>query len=188
MDKYFIKYYLKEFFWSIYGRNIINPSLPLNINSILFICLGNICRSPFSEKIFSKYSGNKNNIISYSAGIRVEYQKSPPLEAIISAREFGVSLDDHASRKIQYCMIESYDMVIAMEAWQYKYLRKMFLEFRNKIFLLPLFGIKNNKSKSKYDNFNIKDPFGKDILNYNECFKKIEVCIDRLSDSIKKNI
>ena len=188
MKNYFIRNFVKNIYWSVYGGTIKNPTLPSNIKSVLFICLGNICRSPFAERIFSKYSCNSNSVISYSAGIRVEYPKSPPLEAIISAKEFGVSLDDHSSRNIEYSMIESYDMVIAMEAWQYKYLRKMFLEFEDKIFLLPLFGINNIKSESKYNNFNIKDPFGKCISNYNDCFKKIEMYIEILLDSINNNI
>jgi protein-tyrosine phosphatase len=186
MNNYFIRNFAKNVYWSVYGGTIKNPSLPSNIKSVLFICLGNICRSPFAERIFSKYSSNSNNIISYSAGIHVEYPKSPPLEAIISAKEFSVSLDDHSSRKIEYSMIESYDMVIAMEVWQYKYLRKMYLEFEDKIFLLPLFDIKYKKSESKYDHFNIKDPFGKGISYYNECFKRIEINIESLFDLINK--
>ena len=33
--------------WRIRGRGIANPPLPHRVSSVLFVCLGNICRSPF---------------------------------------------------------------------------------------------------------------------------------------------
>ena len=53
-----------------------------------------------------------------------------------------------------------------------------------KIETLPLFDIEYKKSESKYDKFNIKDPFGKGISYYNECFKRIEINIENFFDFI----
>lgn len=190
MDKSFLKNIAKGIFWRVYGGTVRNPPLPSKIKSVLFICLGNICRSPFAERIAAKYSNASNDIAFSSAGIRVDAPKSPPIEAIDSAKDFGVELRDHASRQLQYGLMESHDIIITVEIWQYKYLKKMFMEFQDKIFLLPLFCINNNISQNIYDKYNIRDPYGRNYAAYDECFEKIKKCINGLFHSInvsKKN-
>jgi protein-tyrosine-phosphatase len=81
--------------------------------------------------------------------------------------------------------MESNDIIIAVEAWQHRYLKKMFMEFQDRIFLLPLFciGIPQNT----YDKYNIRDPYGRNPSAYDECFGKIDKCITGLFHSIHVN-
>jgi protein-tyrosine-phosphatase len=104
----------------------------------------------------------------------------------MTAKHFGVCLDDHTSRQVDYDLIESYDLIAAMEARQYNFLRKTFPEFREKIFLLSLFDLSNNPVFRGYGVYNITDPFGKDENEYRECFHRIVSCIIGLSKNINK--
>jgi len=174
----------RNVYWSIYGGTVRNPPMPRHVHSILFICLGNICRSPFAERLAAKYSDPSNGIVFSSAGIRVDLPKSPPVEAVESAREFGVELSDHASRQLRYDLVESNDMILVVEAWQFKYLRKLFIEYRDKIFDLPLFCANNNSSI--YDRYNIRDPYGRDVTSYNQCFERVKACLLELLDRINR--
>ena len=122
-----VKSSVKNICWYLYGKTISNPPLPQNVESILFICKGNICRSPFAEYISSRKYNVFNRYLFYSAGINVINPKSPPEDAIISARNFGVDLQDHKSRPIKYSLVESNDIIVATDTWQYNYLRNMFL-------------------------------------------------------------
>jgi protein-tyrosine-phosphatase len=178
----------KNLLWAFYGGFIRNPPLPSNARSLLFICKGNICRSPFAEymakSIIAKESSISRPCEVFSAGIHVEEPKKPPSEAIASAKRFGIELQGHKSRPINYDLLESYDMIVAMETWQYKYLRKLFLEFENKIYLLPLFFFESNPYLDGYRKYNIQDPYGRNIEEFNECFGKIEKYISMLFSKI----
>lgn len=187
MIKLFFKNIAKNIYWSIYGKTIYNPVFPSHINSILFVCKGNICRSPFAEYFASKYFSVSNSLLYYSAGIKVEYPKPPPIEAIVSARNFGIDLDGHMSREINYNLVEKYDVIIVMETWQYNYLNKIYQEFRNKIFCLPLFESYNEMSYSSYNLYNIKDPYGKNVAEFDESFSRIKRCLEGLFSIINKD-
>ena len=115
----------------------------------------------------------------------VAEQKSSPADAINAAESFGVELKDHMSRSINYSIVESYDMVFVMETWQYKYLRKLFSEYTNKIFLLPLFTDKEYDLFDAYNKYNIRDPYGKGMNEFLDCFHRIDKCICNLFGKLK---
>jgi len=89
----------------------------------------------------------------------------------------GVHIAPHRSRGLSYSMIESNDMIVAMEDWQCKYLRKICQENKEKIFLLPLF---DNHSGTSWENYNIRDPYGKDLEEFKQCYGRIERCLSGL--------
>ena len=188
MIKRVIKKTVKNIFWKFYGCTIVNPKLPSGIKSILFVCKGNICRSNFAEMLaYNKYN-NANEYLLNSAGILVNKPIGPPEEAIIAARKYDVDIHNRKSRQLDYALMESSDLVAVMEACQYKYLRKLFLEYQDKIFLLPLIETRNKNYYDEYSQYNIKDPYGKAIPEFIECYNRIERCIDILFSDMKHNI
>jgi protein-tyrosine phosphatase len=183
MGNSFLKQIVKNAYWSAYGSTFRNPPLPPAVRSILFICLGNICRSPFAERIAKKHSKESDGIAIHSAGIRVETPMPSPIEAVESAERFGVSLRDHSSRQLRYGMMESHDIVVAVEVWQARYLGKLFPERRDRIFLLPYFIENNNVLHDAYDRCNIRDPYGRHADAYDACFKRIGTCVSGMFSS-----
>lgn len=183
-----IKNTVKNIIWKYYGYTIVKTKLPSDIKSILFVCKGNICRSNFAEILaYNKYN-NSHEYLLKSAGILVNKPIGPPEEAIIAARHYGVDLHHHKSRQLDYALMESSDLVVVMETCQYKYLRKLFLEYQDKIFLLPLIETGNKNIHDEYARYNIKDPYGKTIPEFIECYHRIERCIDTLFFDMKQNI
>ena len=182
-----LKNYIKNIFWLLYGVPIVNPKLPTNVKSLLFICKGNICRSPFAENLAFKYSNNGNIRNIYSAGLLVLEPKPSPVDAMCAAELFGVKLKDHRSRQLNYDMIQAYDMVLVMETRQYKYIRKLFIEYTDKIFLLPLFSENNHYLFNSYNKYNIQDPYGKGIKEFSDCFHRIDKCICNLFGKLKSS-
>ena len=86
--------------------------------SILFVCLGNICRSPTGEGIFRSYiqqRGNDQDITVDSAGT-IGYHQGNPADARMrqTAARRGYDLQSR-SRKITPADLESFDLVIAMD-------------------------------------------------------------------------
>ena len=185
MIKQSLKNIIRNVYWKAYGTTIRNPKINHEVKSILFICKGNICRSPFAE-MYSKFKyshSGQYNILS--AGIHAASSQVPPIESVNAANNFGIDLKSHRTRLINYRMIESFDLIVAMEAWQYNYLRNLFVEYRNRIFLLPLIGNNNiNDKMSWYYKYNIIDPYGKPPSEYIKCYNRIIQHIDILFENI----
>jgi len=90
--------------------------------SILFVCLGNICRSPTGEGIFRAYLQQQDgpDVIVDSAGT-IGYHQGNPADARMrkTAADRGYDLQSR-SRKIIPADLETFDLVIAMDRENFK--------------------------------------------------------------------
>lgn len=180
---------IKDIYRYLKSPNIHNPKIREYPKSILFVCKGNICRSPFAEHMANKIALERSieKMSLFSAGLEVSVPLNSPIEVLEIAEKFGVKLNDHKSRSITSDMAESFDMIIAMEAWHVKCLQEMFPNLREKMYLLSLFE-KNKKSRLwSYHRNNIADPYGKSLFHFIECFQRIERCLNDLYSQIQKN-
>lgn len=172
-----IKRGLVDLYWIVRGTSIRVPTLPSQPRSVLFVCKGNICRSPFAEhmarKLFHEVVGDMDQpIVFQSAGLHVTTPKAPPDTALVVARRFGVSLDAHRSQPISPKLVADSDVIVAMEGWHYDELRSRFKEHRQKVFLLPFFS--DEVMDPGYDAFNIQDPYGGSQSVFETCFQRVE--------------
>ena len=178
-----IKDALKSIYWNFKGIMLRNPPIPVDVKSILFICKGNICRSPFAEHIARKYLLNLMQCKITSAGLLVDEPIAPPLEAVEAAKRFEVDIGNHKSKSVNFELIESHDMVFVMEAWQFNFLRNIFLGHEKKFFLLPLYYCKRNEFGGAYNKYNIRDPYGRSLDDYSMCYNRICRCISEFLSS-----
>ena len=86
---------------------------------VLFVCLGNICRSPLAEGVFREIvreEGLQDRFDVDSAGTS-DYHTgdSPDPRTVSEAKRRGLILD-HAARQIRSQDLEKFDYVIAMDA------------------------------------------------------------------------
>ena len=176
-----------DFYWTLRGPLIHVPTLPANPRSMLFVCKGNICRSPFAEHIALKLQGE--GLVSGkkfgSAGLDVPKSISSPNEAIQGAKLYGIHLENHRSQSISLDLVESYDMIIAMEVWQYAALQSSFQYHHDKLFLLPLLDPKESAKYCGYAAFNIQDPYGGPPSAFEECFERIGLCLKSVFATIR---
>lgn len=85
---------------------------------ILFVCLGNICRSPLAEALLSKKlvdAGISNRFLVDSAGTS-NYHIGQPADARTraNAEKHGIDIL-HAARQIQSEDLDEFDLIIAMD-------------------------------------------------------------------------
>lgn len=86
--------------------------------SVLFVCMGNICRSPAAEGVFREYisrSGHDGLIDVDSAGTIDSHAGSPAdprMRKAASARGYRL---DSIARQVRTADIENFDLVIAMD-------------------------------------------------------------------------
>lgn len=81
-------------------------------DSILVVCIGNICRSPTGERLLKKYAPGKQ--IS-SAGLKALFNQPANISAIEIANQNGLSLEGHQSRQLTPEMCREHDLILVME-------------------------------------------------------------------------
>jgi len=91
---------------------------PHNQVSVLFVCMGNICRSPSGEGVFKAYvdkAGYADRIHIDSAGT-IDYHAGGPADERMQAfaEKRGYSLDSIA-RQVNKTDIDKFDLIIAMD-------------------------------------------------------------------------
>lgn len=88
------------------------------INSVLFICLGNICRSPTAEAIFRnevKKRGLSEQWLIDSAGtVSWNVGRRPDSSAQLCLEKHGLSTD-HRARQISTEDFQKFDVIVGMD-------------------------------------------------------------------------
>jgi protein-tyrosine phosphatase len=86
---------------------------------VLFVCLGNICRSPLAEAVVREAARKRrlNRYYFESAGTG-NWHVGGPVDprAAAKAREYGLDLSDHRARQITSHNYSNWDWLVAMDA------------------------------------------------------------------------
>lgn len=87
---------------------------------VLFVCLGNICRSPTAQGVFEKLvaeAGWQDRIEVDSAGTHAYHAGEPPDErAQMEAARRGVDLSGQRARAIAETDFAEFDFILAMDS------------------------------------------------------------------------
>ena len=148
------------------------------MKKILFVCLGNICRSPLAHGIAERISKEKQ--LHYridSAGTsNWHVGEAPCTNSITIARHHHVDIGQQHSRTITKDDIESYDYVIAIDSQNKRDLQDF--GFDN-VYLLGDFG--------NYAGKDVPDPYffkGPSVLDgFEKVYTMVETCVE---DIIRK--
>ena len=87
--------------------------------SVLFVCMGNICRSPTAEGVFRhivEQEGLTGDIHIDSAGTHAYHVgEQPDSRAQQTARTRGIDLSQQRARKVRHDDFDNFDYVLAMD-------------------------------------------------------------------------
>ncbi|KAK2741714.1 hypothetical protein FQN55_008213 [Onygenales sp. PD_40] len=97
------------------------PSTPESI-SVLFVCLGNICRSPMAEAVFRHHSASlpPTSRLTFStidsAGTGAYHVHSPPdPRTMATLRAHNITNYSHSARKVRAADFTTFDYILAMD-------------------------------------------------------------------------
>ncbi|MFV8868475.1 protein tyrosine phosphatase [Serratia fonticola] len=129
-------------------------------NSILVVCVGNICRSPTGERILQVLLKNKK---IDSAGIAAVVGHDADKTASLVAEEHGISLSNHVAKQITKELCHQNDLILVMEKKHIELVCKIAPEVRGKIML---FG--------HWDGgFEISDPYRQSKESFSFVYEKL---------------
>ena len=153
--------------------------------SVLFVCMGNICRSPTAEGVF-RYVVKKRNLqdqISIdSAGTHAYHiGESPDSRSQSTALSRGVNLSAQRARKAVAEDFERFDYVIAMDRSNYEDLKLLGQGADlSKLHLFMSFA-------KAWDNDEVPDPYYGGANGFEEVFDMVQSASEGLLEHILKS-
>ncbi|OHT15756.1 low molecular weight phosphotyrosine protein phosphatase [Tritrichomonas foetus] len=85
-----------------------------NMKSVLFVCLGNICRSPACEGVARKMYGNNVKFDSAGTG-NYHVGESPDYRSISACKKHGVDISSHRARQVNTSDWKNFDLLVALD-------------------------------------------------------------------------
>lgn len=147
----------------------------------MFVCTGNICRSPMAHGYMQKRVKDlkkENEYIISSCGTNAIPGESATYNAIKSMQKYDVDISKHRATHIDDIDIKNYDLIFALTENHKKIIISKYPSLADKVFTLKEYV----NSKEKYKN--IDDPWGLDLSVYNATAKEIVENIDKVLEMI----
>ena len=157
-----------------------------NKYKVLFVCLGNICRSPAAQGIFEHYvreSGMQDRIEADSAGTYSGHRGELPDRRMRTAALYrGLALT-HKARPVSGLDFLDFDLIVAMDDQNYEDLMHLApsVEATHKIRKMASF-LKNHKMTY------IPDPYYMGVEGFSLVLDLLEEGCQNLLESIRKSI
>ena len=109
------------------------------VKSVLFVCTGNICRSPIAEGLFRRLIGNRKDIEVASAGVHAVRGQPPSLYAVQVCEDDGVNISNLRSQPLTADLVGRATHIFAMTGAHLETIHMLFPHGAEKTFLLREF-------------------------------------------------
>lgn len=151
---------------------------------VLFVCMGNICRSPMAEGVFNhmvRQAGLDDVVKCDSAGTHAFHTgEQPDKRGIASAAKRGYQYGDHRARRVKDKDFEDYDLILAMDWDNLAALQAMAPKgAQHKIQLLMRFA-------TEHESATIPDPYYGNQQGFEQCLDYIEDACTGLQEVAKR--
>jgi protein-tyrosine-phosphatase len=145
------------------------------IRRVLFICYGNVCRSPFAALFFARASVRAGNgAIEVSSAGFVGPDRQPPVKALSAAMRRGLDMTAHRSALVTPAALNQADLVVVMEARQATALQRWVGRPRGTVLVL------GDLDPQPIIRRTVLDPWGGDDVAFEHSYGRIERCITEL--------
>ncbi|MDS1140066.1 low molecular weight protein-tyrosine-phosphatase [Pusillimonas sp. SM2304] len=145
------------------------------MNSILLVCIGNICRSPVAEALLSQHFPDKTVC---SAGLAALVGRPADSTAQDIANQHGLDLSAHRAQQITGAMCTGADLILVMESDQQRELATRYPLARGKIRCLG--------ELPDGQRFDVADPYRKPRDAFEQAYAAIERGVDNWVQRIRQ--
>ena len=146
------------------------------MKNVLFICTGNICRSPMAEGLLRQMSGGRVEVVS--AGLGAGRGQQPSAHAIRVLKEEGIDISEIRSQPVSAHLLEKADHIFTMTRDHLDMLLLLFPEMAAKARLLRF------DEEAKGGRADVTDPIGGTRETYESCKEDIKRAMPRVMELI----
>lgn len=147
--------------------------------TVLFVCTGNVCRSPIAAALFNARAhraGEEDLYVARSAGTWALEKQPASGYAITVMAERGLNITSHRGHTVTRADLAAAAVVIVMTRNHREALAVEFSELRAKLHLM---------SELKGRTYDISDPYGGRLDEYQYCAQELQDLIETGYDRIK---
>jgi protein-tyrosine phosphatase len=152
------------------------------LKTILFVCTGNICRSPMAAAILRDRLariGLESQVQVLSAGVWAEDGGRASANGVAVLRLRGIDLAAHRSQALTPALLREANIVLVMEEAHRRSIFHTAPEHLSKVFLL-------SEMAGKHDD--VEDPFGGSMEEYAATADELSALIEKGLPKILKRI
>lgn len=151
------------------------------MKTILFVCTGNVCRSPMAEGLLRHALRGRGDFRVVSAGLGAVEGQPPSSYAVQALRELGIDISSIRSRMLKAELVAQADLIFGMTHSHVDTVALLFPHAAEKTFLLREFD-------DTLDIFekDISDPIGGSFEVYLQCRDQIEQGIASVMNFIEQ--
>jgi len=139
------------------------------MKTILFVCTGNVCRSPMAEGLFRHAVKGRGDFCALSAGVGAIDGQPPSAYAVHALRELGIDISQQRSRMLTAELVNQADYIFGMTHGHVDAVNLLYPQAVEKTFLLREF----DDTLDVFEK-DISDPIGGTLEVYLECRDQIE--------------
>jgi protein-tyrosine phosphatase len=144
---------------------------------LLFVCLGNICRSPYAHQRAATLLASTAHTVR--SGGFVGPGRRAPDEAQAAALERGIRLADHVSAPLPESLVRESTLIVVMDEPQSRRVRSMLGRDSAAVVLLGDFDPHSIETRI------VRDPWKKPVEEFRHCYSRIDRCVEALVCALK---
>jgi len=153
----------------------------LRTKTVLFVCSGNICRSPIAQGFLKKMLRDRlgedsKEIQVLSAGLNA-FEGYATGETLQVMRDEGMDLSNFRSKQLTLEMVEKADLILTMQRSHKFHVFALDPKAKDKTFTLKEFSGETEKP-------DIADPYGRGIHAYKACAEEIKGSLNKAFEKI----
>jgi glycine hydroxymethyltransferase len=145
------------------------------MKTVLFICTGNVCRSPMAEGLFRHAVQGRGEYRVLSAGLGAMEGQPPSPYAVQAVKELGIDISSQRSRMLTPDLVDQADYIFGMTHSHIDTVMMLYPVAAEKTFLLREF----DETLDQFEK-DISDPIGGSYEIYLTCRDQIEQGIPSL--------
>ncbi len=183
------------------GRGIESIVTCVSGFRVLFVCIGNVCRSPLGERLLAKRLEGTGYEVS-SAGVAAMVGSPMDPGSAVHLEGTGATADGFVSRQLTPAMVDQSDLVLtATKAIRSRVLEDSPGALRRTFTVLELAALLDvvgadpdpaalvrraaeERSRAALDDYDIPDPYGRDEATYAHAAELMTTAVERIAKGL----
>lgn len=151
------------------------------MTTIVFVCTGNICRSPMAEGLLKARLSPDENIQVLSAGLAAADGAPPSENATTVMNEINIDISNQTSQLLTVDLVDRADFLFVMTYSHLDHILMLYPQASDKTFLVRQF-VEDETLLHR----DISDPIGQSCDVYRRCRDEIRDALDSILNYVRE--